>query len=360
MPKPVQYGFLSLADVMKSQVTPALVPRINAAILATLAEYNKQLNAMLALFSMTTNNFKVRYQTPIAKRLQPLDENGRARPTKGVGSYDVAFPMFAGGDAWGINFVAQQKMTVQDINDWLYSTLTADKAFIAEKLMIALLAKDPWVYTDEGHGELTIMPLANGDSQEYHIRAGYAGGTSDNHLLGQLEEISDANNPFPMIRRELIEHPENGGAAAEVIVLVPTAQTESIQNLAGFSEPRDMDVTPGIAQSYLSGTLQAQVPGRVIGKVNRCWIAEWPTLPDAPLIAVPYGAGGDPALAQRQHAEASLQGFFELPLRSDTPYQERQFQRHTGFGCQNRVGALVMTIGSAEYEVPAGYESPVN
>lgn len=360
MPKPVQYGFLSLADVMQSQVTPALVPRINAAIMATMVEYNKQLNAMLALFSISTNNFKVRYQTPIAKRLQPLDENGRARPTKGVGFYDVAFPMFAGGDAWGINYVAQQKMTVQDINDWLYATLTADKAFIAEKLMVALLAKDPWVYTDEQHGDLTVMPLANGDAQEYHIRAGYAGGAPDSHLLGQLAAISDANNPFPMIRRELIEHPENGGSAAEVIVLVPTAQIESIENLAGFSEPRDTDVTPGLGQAYLSGTLNAPVPGRVRGKVNHCWIAEWPTLPDAPLIAVPYGAGGDAALAQRQHAEASLQGFFELPLRSDTPYQERQFQRHTGFGTQNRVGALVMTIGSADYQVPAGYEAPLN
>lgn len=360
MPKPVQFGFLSLADVMNQPVTPALVPRINAAITATLLEYDKQLNAMLALFSAKTSNFKVRYMTPIAKRLQPLDENGRARPTKGVGFYDIAFPMFAGGDAWGINYVAAQKMTVQTINDWLYATLAADKAFVAERLMVALLAKDPWVFTDEAHGDLTVMPLANNDDQEYLIRAGHQGGARDNHLLGQLEAISDAHNPFPMIRRELIEHPENGGAAAEVIVLVPSAQTEDIQNLAGFSEPRDTDVTPGLGQTYLSGTLDAPVPGRVIGKVNQCWIAEWPTLPDAPLIAVPYGAGGDAALAQREHEEASLKGFFELPLRSDTPFQERQFQRHTGFGVQNRVGALVMTIGSANYEVPEGYEAPVN
>ena len=73
MPKPVQYGFLSLADVMQSQITSALVPRINAAITATLVEYDRQLNAMLGLFSIKTSNFMVRYMTPIAKRLQPLD-----------------------------------------------------------------------------------------------------------------------------------------------------------------------------------------------------------------------------------------------------------------------------------------------
>ena len=360
MPKPVQFGFLSLADVMQSQVTPALVPRINSAITATLLEYDRQLNAMLGLFSVKTSNFMLRYMTPVAKRLQPLDENGRARPTKGVGFYNVAFPMFAGGDAWAINYVAQQKMTVQDINDWLYSTLAADKAFIAERLMVALLAKDPWTFVDEKHGELRVMPLANNDEQEYHIRAGHAAGAKDNHLLGQLEAISDAHNPFPMIRRELIEHPENGGSAANVIVLVPTAQTEDIQNLAGFSEPRDTDVTPALGQAYLSGTLETPVPGRVIGKVNQCWIAEWPTLPDAPLIAVPYGAGGEAALAQREHEEANLKGFFELPVRSNTPFEERQFQRHTGFGVQNRVGALVLTVGSEEYEVPEGYEAPEN
>jgi len=360
MPKPVLYGFLQLRDVIQQPITDAMLPRINTAITATLAEYNRQLTALLALFSVPTTKFKLRYSTALSKSLQALDENGRARITKGVGFYDVAFPLFAGGDAWGINYVAEQKMVVQTINDWLYSTLAADRAFISGLLLQALLADRSWVFDDPEHGALTILPLANGDAQEYTIRVGATGGATDSHLLAQADPISDAHNPFRGIRFELIEHPENGGVNADIIALCPTAQMNSIESLAGFHEPRDIDVTPALGQAFLSNPLAVPVPGRMRGKVDHVWIVEWPTLPDDHIIAVPTGAGGDPALAQRQHEQAALQGFFELPERLNTPYRERQFQRHTGFGTQNRVGALALQIGSNAFSTPVGYETPLN
>ncbi len=46
------------------------------------------------------------------ERLQPLDENGRALPTKPTGHYDLAWPIQMGGTAWGYTYVAREKLTV--------------------------------------------------------------------------------------------------------------------------------------------------------------------------------------------------------------------------------------------------------
>jgi hypothetical protein len=360
MPQPIQYGFLQHADLMNQPVTEQNIPIIDRAIRATVAEHTRQLDAMLGLFSEKTTKFKFKFRSVAMKKLQDLDLNGRARATSGAGFYDVAFPIMSGGDAWGANYVASQKLKVQDVNDWLYATLVADKVWLAEKLLIAIFANTTYKFDDPEHGELTVYPLANGDAQEYLIRMGQQAGTTDNHLLFQAAAISDAANPFRAIRKDLIEHPENGGAEAAVMALIPTALTDDVENLTGFKEPPDWDLFPSLNESFLVATLTQDTPGIVKGKVENVWIVEWPTLPDTHLIAVPFGANGQKALAQREHEEASLQGFFELPRRSDTPYEERQFQRHTGFGGNNRVGALVMQIGAGAYSVPAGYEAPVS
>ena len=359
MPKPLLYGFLQHRDAMNVPITDAMVPVVQRAITATLDEYNRVLNALMGLFCMDTTQFKFRYRTPAAKKLQQLDENGRARPTSGTGYYDVAFPIFAAGDAWGANFVTQQKMTMQVINDWLYDTLTADRNWMSHSILRALLADRPWTYDDDTHGELSILPLANGDTQTYLIRKGFAAGSTDNHLLAQLDPISDAHNPFPRIRRGLTEHAENGGENADVVVLAPYDQMESIMGLAGFHDIRDVNIQPGGNEAVLTGTLNVPVPGVLRGRVNNTWAVEWATMPEDYLLAVPTGAGGDQALARRQHAEASLQGLIELPVRQDTPYTERQFQRHEGHGVMNRVGGLAMQIGTDTYQAPEGYKAPV-
>lgn len=358
MAKEILYGFHQLKDVLDQPVTGAMIPSINTAITKTLQEYDRQMTALLNLFCFRTTQFKFRYKSPAIKRLQDLDENGRARKTKSPGYYDIAFPIRGAGDAWGANYVTEQKLSVRDINDWMVDTLTADKRWVCDQILIAFFAKTPYVFEDEERGRLTIQPLANGDDQPYLIKVGSEEGATDNHLLAQLEAPSDASNPFRMIHRELVEHPENGGEDARVIVMVPTNVLEEIEGLSTYREIRDIDIQAGLGESVLRGTLDVPVPGIVRGKVNKNWIVEWNSLPDDYLIATT--AEADPALGMREHEQASLQGFFELPMRSDTPYRERQFQRHCGFGGYNRVGGLAMKFGAPAYAAPDGYNVPVS
>src|SRR5690349_12149645 len=134
------YGFYSLKDVLGQPVTEAMIPRINTGITATLVEYNRQMRALSGLFVRRLTDYKLRYKSPSVRSLQPLDENGRARPVKVAGYYDIAFPIQAAGDAWGTNFVTAQKLKVSDLNDWLMLSITADQKWMADHIVAALTA----------------------------------------------------------------------------------------------------------------------------------------------------------------------------------------------------------------------------
>ena len=112
MPNQVLYGFMNLKDAFSQRVEDVGVQVVNDAIDATIAEHNEQLTNLMSLFVDRTTQYKVRYKTPGAASLQPLDENGRARPIKVAGYYDLAFPLQMAGIAWGQTYYASKKMTV--------------------------------------------------------------------------------------------------------------------------------------------------------------------------------------------------------------------------------------------------------
>ena len=101
MANAILYGFVNLKDVFGQRVDDVGVQVVNDAIDETLAEHNRQMQTLLSLFTSPTTEYKVRYRTPGAARLQPLDESGRARPIKPSGYYDIAFPLQDGGTEIG-------------------------------------------------------------------------------------------------------------------------------------------------------------------------------------------------------------------------------------------------------------------
>lgn len=355
MANQVLYGFYDLKSVFSNQVTTDLVPEINAAIDRSIAEHNRQSAALFGLIARETTDFKLRYNTPGAETLQPGDENGRYLPTQGGASYDVAFPLQFGGTAWGANRTARAKMTVQQVNNITAQKLTADIRWRRNHILAAIFANAAYTFTDVQHGALSVQPLANGDSQIYSMMAGTDAGGTDNHLLAQAANIADASNPLPTIYDELLEHPENGG---EVIAFISSSQRAGVEGLATFKEAGDPDITVGIGNDRLTGALGVNVPGTVIGKADKVWIAEWKSLPSGYGFAVT--SGGEPVLGARQQPEAELQGFQRIGSRSDVPFNEDQYERQEGFGVWNRVGAVAFYTGtSGTYAVPTGYAVPM-
>jgi hypothetical protein len=353
------HGFLNLQNVLGSRLTDVGTEVVYDAIQQSVAEHNRQIAALTSLFVMPTTGYKVRYRTPTAARLQPLDENGRARPIKPAGQYDVAFPIQMGGTAWGANYVTRQKMTVQEVNDATTTVLSADARWMRDHILAALFYDDNaggngWTWADEQYGNLNIMGLADADTVTYMVQTGADSGVTDDHYLAQAGAIANDANPYPTIYDELTEHPENLG---EVICLIPTNLKATTEALTLFTPVSDPNVQVGLATDRLVGTLGAAVPGEVIGYVEKCWIVEWKSLPSGYIVSVT--SDGQPALGMREHPEANLQGFQMVAERNDHPFSETQWLRAAGFGAWNRVGAVVYRVGNGTYAAPTGYSSPL-
>lgn len=355
MTNQVAYGFVNLHDVFSQRVTEVGVGEVTAAIDQSLEEHNRQIDAFMNLFVQRTTDFKTRYRTASALRLQPLDEQGRALPVTTQGYYDAAWPIHMAGLAHGRTWLAAQKLTVGEVNRDLIAMQTADIRWVRDHILAALFLDDGWTFNDDEHGALTIEGLANGDSTTYQIMTGADQGATDNHLLAQASAIDNSNNPFDEIKAELLEHPENGG---EVIAFVPTNLKASVEALSTFYPISDPNIRQGSATAELVGTLGASLPGELFGyEDSKVWLCEWRSLPDSYIIAVP--TSGPRPIAMREDELPSLRGFQRVAERNDHPFYESQFMRRAGFGSWNRVGAVVQRIGNGTYAVPTNYTSPM-
>jgi hypothetical protein len=142
-----------------------------------------------------------------------------------------------------------------------------------------------------------------------------------------------------------------------VISFVAANLADDVINLGDFHEPGDPDVRAAANTEELVGRLPDSIPGEVLGKTNKVWIVQWDRLPDNYIVSVV--TEGERPLAMREYPVPALKGFRRAGERNDYPYFETQFKRDAGFGAWNRVAADVMEIGDATYDVPTGYESPM-
>lgn len=346
------YGFRDLRDQADSQITEQLIPVINTAITETVEFHNEEMNRVLDLFVKRTTEHALRYRTPADAKLQPLDEHGRARKIRVGAQYDVGFPLQAAGLAEGATDTTRKLETVQDVSEITVTMTMADKNWMLDHVLATLFATADWTYTDERFGALVVKPLANGDTVTYLGRNG-SSATAD-HNTGQAAAIADLTNPFPGIYTRLTRPMGSNG---RVISFVASNLVASIQALASFHEPPDPNIRVAANAEELVGTLPAGTPGDPIGYANRVWIVDWARLPDNYIVSIIEG--GERPVAMREYEVASLRGFRRAGERNDYPYFETQFKRDAGFGIWNRVGADVMEIGDATYDVPTGYEVPM-
>lgn len=351
----IAYGFYDLKEVMSQRVTTIGVEVVNRAIGETLAEHNRQVDALMSLFVMPTTDFKKRYRTATAARLQPLDEIGRARPIQQAGYYESAWPLQRAGTAWGATYEARVKMTVQEANDTINTLVNADARWMRDHILASLFANTSWTFTDDLWGSLTIKGLANADTDTYQIMAGTDVAATDTHYFAQAAAIDNSNDPFATIYTELAEHPENQG---DVIALIPSGLKTAVEALSNFYPLTDTNLNFGSGVTTLSRELGVQTPGMLIGyHSEKVYIFEWKSMPANYIVALT--TAGEKPLAMRQEPELVLQGFNPVAERQDHPFWEAQYLRKAGFGAWNRVGALVYRIGNASYAVPTNYTSPM-
>lgn len=353
------YGFLELADLGNERIVgDQLIEQVNTAIQQSVDEHNRQMAALIGLFAEPTTEYKGRFAQTTAHRLQPLDDNGRARPVKIAGYYDVAWPIQSAGSAWGANYVARAKMTVAEAERITAAMLEADMRWVRDHILAALFASASWTFGDPLYGDLVIEPLADGGAETYQKVMGADSMATDDHILHFANDLDDgADNALISMADDLREHPENQG---EVVFLVDAATAVDAQALDTFKEISDPNIRLGANSDELIGSLGAAVPGELLGyeAASRSWVSEWKYLPENYVIGAT--TGGVKPLRMRQDPEPELQGFQRVAERDDHPFYESQWLRRAGFGAWNRVGAVVAELEeNSAYAVPTGFSVPM-
>lgn len=348
----VLYGFHNLQDLGDQRVTEVEPQTIFDAMSAAVEAHNQDLAASMELFVQPLTAHSVGVGLYQENELQDVDEWGRPQPVRFAPPAQRFFPLRMAQTSIATNYVAAQKMTVQELQERLQAMFTGDANWMRRRLFAALFADTNYAFADYDHGSLTIKPLANGDSEEYGRIGGSANATDDHIKAAASLSATVLQDCYD----ELVEHPENGGEQAQVVAFVPTASKAAVQALSGFVPAPDPNISLGTGQNQYVGSFAGTVPGRPLGydEDAQVHIREWSRLPSGYLIATT-----DMALkpvGMREDEEEALRGFKEIPGgREDLPYLQRIWSRRAGFAAYNRVGAVVYRTDNGTYAVPSGY-----
>lgn len=344
----VAYGFQSLASLWTDRVTEVGVERVTDAVAQTLAEYNRQVDALIGDMVQRTTDRTRKFLIPSSGDLQPVDEWGNPLPVKHAGSYDVGFPIQGGATAWGDNRVSRQLMTVEEANRNTIEAMKMDARWLRRHIIAAILDNVSWTYADP-QGDITVQPLANTDGVLYPQTTGataeaehYTAGTG---VFTQAQLVT--------LRDKLTVIPSNSG---DVIVYVASNLVTDVMGMADFVAATDPDIAVGSSVSQLTARINPGLGDLVLGKVKGTWVVEWRYLPDSYAVA---RIGSRPFVAMREYPAAALQGFFSEMHSSDGNLREMRLIRYAGFGVFDRTAAAVHNAGTATYTIPSGFNAPL-
>lgn len=353
------YAALGIPDTDRAFVNTLGQAVVYEATQELLAEYNADLAAAMAVFvERTTTDHKLRYKLPMGGRMQRRGGQGRSGAVKAVGQWDVALPLEEFGDAVAGDRVSMAYMTIQEYDRHLDGIMLRNKNTRRHELLRTLFNNTSRAWEDDNYGELTLVPLANGDAVVYPPVQGASDDATADHFLVSgyaASAISDANNPVKTIVRklELRFGAEQGNS--NIGVFINSAQTELVMDLADFEEVTDRFVVLGADGNTLSG-LPQNVPGRVIGRVSGGWVIEWDWIPAGYLMGVHFGAPR-PVLQRVDPAETGLASGLVLVAEDEKyPFQGAQWSDRFGLGIGNRLNGAVMELTTdPTYDIPAAF-----
>ena len=345
-------GFVDLIELAEQRVTEVGWNVISDAVTESARLHTEAMNELLTIVEEPPR-VKEKVEIAVQTELQPLEgEFDRPKPVGMLYSYEVGYPIYWGAHAWGVGRESAVKMTVAEANKFTLQGLTADANWMIRHILTAWFTNTKYTFADKEWGDLPIMPLANGDAQEYVLQSGAT--AADNHYLFQAVAIDNANNPFPVIYEELGEHPENMG---DPVVYVATNLKTSIEDLSGFVENSDADIVPGSAVPTLARGPRIPFGDKVLGKVDHCWVVEWKRLPNSYILAHPEDV--EPFIGFRQDTAPELRGLMVEQYVDNGVQRINALLRKAGFAVRRRTGALAMLVGAGAYTPPAAYTAVI-
>lgn len=356
------FGALQLSDNDRSYVNTIGQRVVYDAVKRLIDQHNEDVRLAYGVFvGESTSDFKRRYKLPGGGYLQKRAPNGKPGLVKAYGEWDIALPLEDFGAGIGGNDVAIAYMTIQELDRHIDTVTMQNLNTIRREILVALLNNDNYSFVDPINGTLTCVPLANGDAVIYPPAAGSDTEGTDNHYLESgyaYTAISDTNNPFKTIHEELVQH--NGGTTGgeSVAVFINPDETPYVEALTDFDPVNDRFVVPGANIDQVVG-LPANLPGRVIGRCNSCWVVEWRWTPSHYMIGLELDPSTPRPLIERiDPVDTGLGSGLQLVAVDEKyPFTEAFYRNRFGFGVGNRLNGVVMELGTGgSYTIPTAYD----
>lgn len=353
------FGILGLPETDRSFVERIGQRVVYDAVNRLFTEWSQDLAVASTIFvAGQTPEFKFRYKMPGGGRMQRRGGRANSATVRAGGEWDVALPLEDFGNALGGDDVAMAYMTLPELNRHVQTIQNQATATYRYEMLRALFNNTSRTFEDNIRaGTLTIVPLANNDAVVYPPVLGSESEATDNHFLvsGYLASaISDTNNPFPTIKNELEEHFGSMQGGSDIVVFINDTQTAVVENLTDFDPVEDRHIRSGVNADIPVNL--PMVPGKIIGRINGVWVAEWRWVPASYMFAIHLSEAA-PLMERIDLPETGLGTGLQLVSQNESyPLQYAEYRLRFGLGVTNRLNGVVMQFkASGSYDVPSGY-----
>lgn len=353
------FGHLGLVDTDYVYNATQGQQVIYDAVMEYVNRITEELNRQSSVFvDETTSDHKRRYKLPGGGFLERAGETGRGGSVKNYGSWDVAFPLEEFQRGVSQSRVGRAYMTVSELDAHVQGVVAANVNTVRHEMLKRLFNNVQSSFVDEKWGTLSIEPLANGDSVTYPPIQGATSEATENHYLESgyaATAISNTNNPYQTIKDELEEHFGAQQGNSNIAVFINPAETPESEALSDFDAFTDRYVIPGANTDTLFN-FPTNIPGRIIGRSNGCWVVEWRFIPASYALGIHLDAP-KPLVRRIDPASTGLGDGLQLVVEDqDFPISKSTWSHRFGFGAGNRLNGVVMEFGTGgSYTIPSDY-----
>lgn len=340
----------------------------NALIYDAVQAYMQRVNqdammAASAFISEITTKAQERYQLPGAGLMSPRATGTNGPAVRAGGSISVAYPLLDFGEQVAEDDVAMAYMTPDEFERHVETVSNRYMARLRRQILYALLDNQSgaaWTFADRYLGNLSIQPLADGDTVVYPPVLGSYTDATENHYLESgyaYTAISDTNDPFVTIVNELEEHFGEVAGGSNIVVFINNEERTYVEALTDFDAIPDNFIVPG-ANIDIPQRLP-NVPGRIIGRHigSGCWISQWRWMPAKYMFGVHLEVDA-PLKMRVDPPETGLpQGLALVSNTPDYPFESMQWRARFGLGVANRLNGVAFELGTGgTYTVPTNYD----
>ena len=357
------YGLLGIHETQYDYVSKIGQELVFEATAKYLERVNQDMALALGVFvDGATEAHQERYLLPSGGYMQARGGGARSGAVKGLGQWDVGYPLLDFGDQIALTDVAMAYLSPAEYQKHVEGVVIRASNTVRREILHRLFNNSAYTFADPVRGNVTVQPLANGDGVLYPPVLGTMVETTENHYLTTTyaaNAISDANNPYATIHDELAEHFSRSTGGQNIIVFINKAQAGLTRALKSFIPMADVYTVPASDQPQLVNLPDLPSTAEVIGRLDGCWVVIWDYIPAGYLLAV---HGDEPApLKQRiDPINTGLpRGLALVRQSNESPLVSAEWRWRFGIGTGNRLNGVVLQLrgDNDPYEAPSGFGS---